>query len=285
MAMNPGPDMEHDTQLAEIYRAAAQAGPPARLDEAILAAARREVKAGPRRGGLRRWQLPLSLAAVLVLSVTLVSQMREQGADRPEALLSPPAGVQPRAVLPAEVAPASPPPAAVRETGVSRQGGEGQRGDSQGQEGLAAAPDRPPVAAIPQRAEMPQPLVPGQKTLGAASVESRAAPAAADAGPAPAEDGASARPERQAPRPLLRSAPAPSTDMAPGTSATAPPRPAALVAPDPAALWRDLALAPAEQWIERIVELRRAGKTADADALAAEFGRRFPDRHLPAETR
>ncbi len=255
--MNPGPDMEHDPQLAAIYLAGAEAGPPTRLDDAIRAAARREVKAGPRRGGLRRWQLPLSLAAVLVLSVTVVTQMREQGADRPETLLLPPVEVQPQAAEKSRADPA-PPPAP-----------EARRRDRPAVPSRPAAPVEPPRAAVS-----------GQKRV-APPAESRAGPAETDAAPAFAEDAAGLRSERQAPR--LRSAPAPLADMPAGSSAAAPARSAVLAAPDPAVLWRDLITAPAEQWIERIVELRRAGKIADADALAAEFGRRFPDRRLPAE--
>src|SRR5690606_8818348 len=63
--------------------------PPPQLDDAIRAAARREVGAGPRRAGPRRWPVPLSLAAVVVLSVTLVTLMREQGVDRPQTLTLP----------------------------------------------------------------------------------------------------------------------------------------------------------------------------------------------------
>ncbi|MCW5575470.1 MAG: hypothetical protein KIT13_05190 [Burkholderiales bacterium] len=267
MAMNPGSDMEHDPQLAAIYRAGAEAGPPAQFDDAIRAAARRAVKAGPRGGGLRRWQLPLSLAAVLVLSVSVVTLMREQGADRPEALLLPPAEVQPRAAeepqavekSQADPAPPSAPEAEVRRRGL----------DKSAPPGRPAAPAEPPPAAVS-----------GQKRA-APPVESRAGPAETDAAPAFAEDAAGVRPERQVPRPS--SAPAPLADMPAGHSA-APARSAILAAPDPTALWRDLVEASAEQWIERIVELRRAGKTADADALAAEFGRRFPGQRLPAET-
>ncbi|MBX3666371.1 MAG: hypothetical protein KF834_11855 [Burkholderiales bacterium] len=268
MAMNPGPDMERDPQLAAIYRAGAEAGPPAQLDDAIRAAARRAVKAGPRGGGLRRWQLPLSLAAVLVLSVSVVTLMREQGADRPEALLLPPAEVQPRAAeepqavekSQADPAPPSAPEAEVRRRGL----------DKSAPPGHPAAPAEPPPAAVS-----------GQKRA-APPAESRTGPAETDAAPAFAEDAAGIRPERQVPRPLLRSAPAPLADLPAGRSA-APARSAILAAPDPAALWRDLVEAPAEQWIERIVELRRAGKIADADALAAEFARRFPGQRLPAE--
>jgi len=156
MAMNPGPDMEHDPQLAEIYRAGTEAGPPARLDEAIRAAARREVNAGPRRsGGLRRWQLPLSLAAVLVLSVTVVTQMREQGADRPEALLLPPADVQPRAAEQSRVEPVPPPVTAVPEAEVRR-------------------PDKPAPAADRPAAPPSPAMAPEQKVM-TAPAESQAA--------------------------------------------------------------------------------------------------------------
>jgi hypothetical protein len=89
MAMKPESGMEHDPQLAALYRSGADAEPPAHLDDAIRAAARREVAAGPRRAGIRRWTVPVSLAAVLVLSVSVVTLMREQGMDRPESMLEP----------------------------------------------------------------------------------------------------------------------------------------------------------------------------------------------------
>lgn len=266
--MNPGPDMEHDPQLAEIYRRGAQAGPPAQLDEAIRAAARREVKAGPRRGGLRRWQLPLSLAAVLVLSVGVVTQMREQGADRPEALLSPPAEVQPSAAGQTQLESALPRPAAAPEAEVRRR------------DKPVPAPVLPATPEIVQRPEVPPPAMASER---ASEQKTMAAPAASDAAPAAAED--AARLERQAPRPLLRSAPAPLADSPAGSSAAAPARSAVPAASEPAVLWRDLVTASPEHWIKRIVELRRAGKTADADALAAEFGRRFPDQPLPVDAR
>ena len=276
--MNPGPDMEHDPQLAEIYRAGAgagagaEAGPPARLDDAIRAAARREVKAGPRRSGLRRWQLPLSLAAVLVLSVTVVTQMREQGADRPEALLLPPANVQPRLAEPSRADPAPPQMTAIPKAEVSRR------------DKPTFVPDRPAAPAIQTPTEPPPSAKTSEQKMMAAPAESPAVPAGVDTAPAAAEDAAGARLERQAPRSLVRSAPAPLADRPAGSSAAVPARSAVMAAPDPAA-WRDLVTAPPERWIERIVELRRAGKTADADALAAEFGRRFPAQHLPAEAR
>jgi hypothetical protein len=252
------PDMERDPQLSALYRAGSDAGPPSALDDAIRAAARREVSAGPRRTAARRWRLPLSLAAVLVLSVSMVTLMREQGADSPQTLLLPPADVQLRS---AEKAPAGP--------ALPQGEAEARRRDKP-----APVPHRPAAPVIQAPAGPPPSAVAPEQKMMVAPAASGSAPAGADAAPAAVEDAAGARLERQVPRPLLRSAPAPLAD-----------KPSVPAKPEPAALWRDLLTAPPEQWIERIVELRRGGKIDDADALAAEFSRRFPDRQLPAEAR
>lgn len=265
MAMTPGPDMEHDPQLAALYRASADAVPPAHLDDAIRAAARREVAAGPRRAGIRRWAVPVSLAAVLVLSVSVVTMMREQGMDRAETMLesAPPAMTAERAAPPAPVvvepkalpgrqpaAPAMAPAAPV----------------------APAAPPAPSAASSGRAAEAEQ-----------AVPESRAKAAAAE--PGSTQDAPAARREYAAPQPLLRSAP-PMADAGVGASAAKPAAPAALAAgPGKTALWQDLVREPPEKWLQRIAELRRAGQTADAETLVAEFRRRFPDQRLPEDLR
>ncbi|MNC95500.1 hypothetical protein D3C83_126410 [compost metagenome] len=38
---------------------------------------------------------------------------------------------------------------------------------------------------------------------------------------------------------------------------------------------------PPEKWGEKIVDLRRQGQSVEADALLAEFRRRFPDHVVP----
>ncbi|MGH8720079.1 MAG: hypothetical protein ACREV0_14240 [Burkholderiales bacterium] len=58
-------------ELSRIYRQGSREEPGAQMDAAILAAAHREVKAKPRRSTSLSWGIPLSVAAVLVLSATL----------------------------------------------------------------------------------------------------------------------------------------------------------------------------------------------------------------------
>ncbi len=94
MSELPDHDLARDAKLTAVYRAAAQDAPPPALDAAILAAARREVGARPRPAGFsfaRAWRGPLSVAAVVVVSVSLVILMREEAPDL----------VAPRADMPA----------------------------------------------------------------------------------------------------------------------------------------------------------------------------------------
>ena len=89
-------DIERDAGLAALYRAAAQDVPPAALDDAIRAAARRAVGARPRPAGFsfsRAWRMPLSIAAVMVLSVSIVTLMREEAPE----LTAPPSADAPNA--------------------------------------------------------------------------------------------------------------------------------------------------------------------------------------------
>lgn len=76
-------NLERDPRLARIYAAVGGEEPPAEVDAAIKAAARRAVGSGPAIAGAaprarRNWHVPVSLAAVLVLSVSLVTLVREE---------------------------------------------------------------------------------------------------------------------------------------------------------------------------------------------------------------
>lgn len=68
-----------DPMVSSLYKDGDRPEPPAHFDDDILAAARREVRAGPRRSklpGFSPWLIPISTAAVLVLSVSVVTLMR-----------------------------------------------------------------------------------------------------------------------------------------------------------------------------------------------------------------
>jgi ribonuclease E len=64
---------ERDPQVSNRYRELGAEEPPRALDEAILAAARR-----PARSWTQRWAVPLSLAAVVVLSVTVTLRIQHE---------------------------------------------------------------------------------------------------------------------------------------------------------------------------------------------------------------
>ena len=278
MAMTPRSDkadMESDPQLAAMYRAGADAAPPAHLDDAIRAAARREVAAGPRRAAARRWAVPVSLAAVLVLSVSVVTVMREQGADRPESLIPVPETPAVAAQAPREVA--EPPTTAASEAMPRRRS-------------ATSPPVTAPAAPVAQ-AEAPaqaQELSGRVAEVERGVPESRAKAAAAESNRA--EKPLAARRDFAAPPPLLRSAPAPLADAAGSAGASASAKSAAPAAalsavPAQSALWQDLAKEPPEKWLQRIAELRRTGQTADAETLVAEFRRRFPDARWSEDLR
>ena len=85
---------ERDAGLAALYRAAAREEPPPVIDDAVRAAARRAVASRPRIAGLplsRSWRVPLSIAAVMLLSVSLVTVMREEAPESDSVGLKTPA--------------------------------------------------------------------------------------------------------------------------------------------------------------------------------------------------
>src|SRR6185503_11833855 len=89
--------MTDDEKVAQRYRELGAEEPPRALDEAILAAARREAGAGPVRSSRQRWYAPLATAAVLVLAVavTLNMQLERPGIESPATPPAPPRAEQP----------------------------------------------------------------------------------------------------------------------------------------------------------------------------------------------
>lgn len=80
---NKHPGAEEDPAISALYRRSRDSEPPAELDHAVLAEAQRVARRRP-----RRWLLPLSTAAVVVVGVTLVLKMGMQPQFSPQ-----PAGV------------------------------------------------------------------------------------------------------------------------------------------------------------------------------------------------
>ncbi len=114
-------DQEPDTSVSRLYTELSREEPPAHLDAAILAAARKAVRSTPRAADRPRvpvhWQALAAVAAVLLVSLLLVPAMlqEEQLATRPRAAdetAGAAGGATPAA--PAETAPAPAPAAAVR---------------------------------------------------------------------------------------------------------------------------------------------------------------------------
>ncbi len=75
---------ERDAWLTALYRAAAGEEPPHALDDSIRAAARRAASSRPQRVTspfIGAWRVPLSIAAVMLLTVSLVTIMREEAPE------------------------------------------------------------------------------------------------------------------------------------------------------------------------------------------------------------
>lgn len=278
-------DPERDARLDRLYAHAGREEPPARLDAAIQAAARRAVGARPRPLGarLRRWGVPISIAAVVVVSVSLVTLMREQGAGRLDESYSP-APAEPKAAAPAE-------PVRAQEKARDRVEPRGRAEVASPQApavpaeraGAASSADaqlRAPGLAEPAGARLkpaeeagsgvaPRALgeadraatreaAPGAEVLGKKKTEARAADAP-DAPPAAA----------------LRSAPA-RIDQEPPAAPARETSERSLADDRLKSLMKELENEPPESWLERIERLRREGRHADADALLVEFKKRFP---------
>ena len=283
-----------DSGLSSVYAALPRETPPDHLDAAILAAARRATGSRPRkpaRGLPSAWRLPFAVAAVVVLSVSLVTLMIDEG-DQQRAGPQPPAAPAPRALeaKPQMKSPAVGERPAQVEQKASNAGSPGKltakaempkkrladRGDAQ-REPMAA-----PAIAESQKAEpIAQPLA--EKSAGRAEMGEAASPAAV---PAPAAVPMAAPPTADGPA-ADRAA---TTGRAEGAArarrqgvTSEGQRAAVDQATRVKRLIGDLAEAAPEAWLKKIHELRRDGRDADADAVLEEFRKRFPAYNVPPQ--
>jgi hypothetical protein len=142
-----------DPKVSAAYRELGAEEPPRALDDAILAAARRSA-----RPWTKRWAVPLSLAAVIVLSVTVTLRIQHEqpGIESPVQQAAAPPVAEKEAVK--EVAK----PAAADEVKIARRKPAEQIAPS-----LAVAPSSPE----------PKPFATDQAVASARSDESRGAAA------------------------------------------------------------------------------------------------------------
>jgi hypothetical protein len=284
-----------DPGLASVYAALPEEPLPDHLDAGIRAAARRAVGSQPRKRAYRfpmAWRLPVAVAAVVVLSVSLVTLMIDEG-DQQRTGLQRPAAPETRAL---EAKPQMKPPAVAErpaqvEEKASTSASHGEltakaempkkrladRGDAR-REPMAA----PAIAGSRKAEPMAQPLA--ENSVGRAETR-EVSPAAA--GPAPATV-----PMAEAPAaPGLSADRAAMTDRA--EEAVRARRQGVTAEGEGAAVGQakrvkrligDLAEAAPEKWLEKIRELRRDGRDGDADAVLEEFRKRFPAYNVPSKS-
>jgi hypothetical protein len=272
---------EHDRDegLSRRYRELAREEPPRALDEAILAAARREVEARPAPlvapTGRRRWFVPVAAAAVIVLSAVVTLHVQREQPD--DELRAPQIGEAPAKRK--DTAPADAPAVAMRDEKLSRsKEDEAPRAQAAGPK---AQEDRHRV----QSKATPKPAQQNRAPAGEPPALARA----------PVEAKPSADEGRFTPEPApVATAPSP------------PPAPAAAAAPSPqmqpaapalgglgdrmrfdsrALAKREMQVEPPEKMLERIATLRREGRVKEADDLYAEFRRRYPEYKIPEAMR
>ena len=272
-----------DSGLSRAYATLQRPMPPGHLDATILDAARREAGSRPSKrahGFPVAWRLPLAVAAVVVLSVSLVTLMTVRDEVQPTAVPQPPSSTV-RSDRPAKhaepssgVAPSTP-----AERASEANAKADAVGDRMRMEGIVA-PRYPGAATATADARETESVVAEvaessalheQKrlaapagTLGAASVPLAQSPAPADA-PAPQDVARAAAAKRAILPPAVAEG---------ATSAGVEPTTVAL-------LVRALDVAPPEKWLEKIGELRREGRQADADEVFREFRKRFPTHPVP----
>jgi hypothetical protein len=196
-------------ELRSRYRAAAQEEPSAQVDDAIRARARRAVGARPRSAGSpfgSSWRMPLSIAAVLVLSVTLTVMVTRQdqhlpSADQSSARKAAPERAPAPAMTPAEPQPQAAKPAAnakedaagSREKARATRAPEQQRAD---EKDLYQAPAQPPLLDESAARELKKQVEPFPAAPPAPAPRAEPAPSPAPA-PKSAAPAAAAVPEQE----------------------------------------------------------------------------------------
>lgn len=253
---------EIDPKLSRLYREASTEDPPAALDAAILAAARKQVAKPQRRAGSQRrerslwsrWLVPASAIATLVLGVSIALLVER---EHPETIDD----TAIRQIPPRRQAP---PPARVIESPKPKAADSAAPAAAAKKEApAAAAPAQSPAATLPAQAPAPRPAEPAPSAAEAFPAESRAKAAA---------------PRTAAPKAATESNVAgDSANRSAGTAAPAAPAAAGKLAP-----MRQQAIQRSpEAWLDEISRLKREGREKEAAEQLAEFRNVYPAYAVP----
>lgn len=262
-----------DARIAQLYRQASVDEPPARVDAAIRSTARAgsTVRVRPHRSAWwMPWRVPFAVAAVALVSASLVTLVMDEGGKRIAEIAVPPAPQQGGARSPAaELEPRGEVPA---DRAIAR---EQRRSQS------------PELRATPPAA---LPTLPSSDDTALSKAEgeqapTQEAPARGFGVPMPPKEAGSlgthepkiaVAPARE--RAAIQAAPAPAAAAARRADRAE----AALEAPpDITPFTTELEREPPARWIERITGLMREDRRREAEALLAEFKRRYPQERLP----
>ena len=268
--------------LREQYRVASQEEPPVTLDEAIRAAARREVKARPLTIGSAfggSWRVPVSIAAVVVVSVTVAVMVVQHDPQLLATKERPSSGLPARVPVPKDQAEA---PSADR-TANEQPKVDVAKAPLQARSSPAVpAPSSPaPAEAAIEKSEVPPKVEDPIARIAAERDELRKQTPAKTTSPVAAEASAPAT-AANAP-----AAPPPAPEVAAKATAdgsvSEPPLTKKRAvssfaeAQSKASPWEK----EPQTWLGHIEELRVAGRTQEAEASFRAFRSRYPDYQLP----
>lgn len=255
---------EHDPAISALYRKADDLAPPFPLDEAILATAHHAAR--QRR---QRWVLPLSTAAVVMLSVTVLMNMHDEWDFSREL---------------ADNAPTSQPSPSASSHTERQLAEKTESASDNAPRQLAREEDSVDSAPAEMRAQKPAPATPP-------TVEAKARIASP---PAMANAPSSEQPQQAA----RLKAESDSTlaftdalsDLSGAVEQEADYKRKSAASPQNTERPQATTIAPAEQevlepkpWLEKIRKLLKATKKDDARKELEAFKKRYPDYKLPAD--
>lgn len=270
------------SELSRLYREAGTEEPRAALDDAIMTAARNALVA---RSGklsflsLRSWQIPVSLAATLLLTFTLTVLVREEGMDGKPPVMDP-VQIDP---VQMDSAPASAAPTASE---TRQPSDEFLKEENTSTVKRLPAPSPAPSPAMGKQALPQQPAGPQEKE--AKSTASMPAEESQQRASAVAAEADSPQAESVDDRAVV-DAPAPALEPVPEFSAPAPAKTESAPSPTGPVLERSrrerdnpVLKAPAD-WLIFIRELRQQGRHAEAAKNLGDFKQRYPEYPLPKD--